>query len=159
MHRQHVQQFGWHLGAALLIALADIWLKTEVMSFLFSRETSFYTLFNGFNLHIVWNTGVSFGLFRVAPPAVLLTITGGVVVGLVVWLYRTDKGCERWALSLIIGGALGNIRDRVLYGAVFDFLDFYVGSYHWPAFNLADSCIVVGVLLLLYTQLVPKKRV
>jgi signal peptidase II len=80
-------------------------------------------------------------------------------VGLVVWLYRTDKGCERWALSLIIGGALGNIRDRVLYGAVFDFLDFYVGSYHWPAFNLADSCIVVGVLLLLYTQLVLKKRV
>ncbi len=68
MHRQHVQRFGWHLGAALLIALADIWLKTEVMSFLFSRETSFYPLFNGFNLNVVWNTGVSFGLFRLVPP-------------------------------------------------------------------------------------------
>jgi signal peptidase II len=116
-------------------------------------------IFNGFNLNVVWNTGVSFGLFRALPPFVLLGITGGFVVGLLIWLYKNDQPCERWALSLIIGGAVGNIRDRILYGAVFDFLDFYVGPYHWPAFNLADSCIVVGVLLLIYSQIVSKKRV
>ena len=159
MHRHYVQRFGWHVGIALLIALADIWMKTEVMSFLFSRDTSFYPIFNGFNLNVVWNTGVSFGLFRALPPFVLLGITGGFVVGLLIWLYKNDQPCERWALSLIIGGAVGNIRDRILYGAVFDFLDFYVGPYHWPAFNLADSCIVVGVLLLIYSQIVSKKRV
>jgi signal peptidase II len=159
MHRQHVQRFGWHVGIALLIALGDIWLKTEVMSFLFSRDTSFYPIFNGFNLNVVWNTGVSFGLFQALPPFVLLGITGGFVVGLLIWLYKNDQPRERWALSLIIGGAVGNIRDRILYGAVFDFLDFYVGSYHWPAFNLADSCIVVGVLMLLYSQIVSKKKV
>jgi signal peptidase II len=159
MHRQHVQRFGWHVGVALLIALGDIWLKTAVMSFLFSRDTSFYPIFNGFNLNVVWNTGVSFGLFQALPPFVLLGITGGFVVGLLIWLYKNDQPRERWALSLIIGGAVGNIRDRILYGAVFDFLDFYVGSYHWPAFNLADSCIVVGVLMLLYSQIVSKKKV
>jgi signal peptidase II len=159
MRRQHIQRFGWHLGAALLIALADIGIKTAVMSFLSSHSTFFYPVFHGFNLNVVWNTGVSFGMFRGLPPIVLLVITGGVVTGLLIWLYKTDKPCERWALSLIIGGALGNIRDRILYGAVFDFLDFYVGSYHWPAFNLADSCIVVGVLLLVYSQIVPRKGV
>jgi signal peptidase II len=159
MHRQHVQRFGWHVGVALLIALGDIWLKTAVMSFLFSRDTSFYPIFNGFNLNVVWNTGVSFGLFQALPPFVLLGITGGFVVGLLIWLYKNDQPRERWALSLIIGGAVGNIRDRILYGAVFDFLDFYVGSYHWPAFNLADSCIVVGVLMLFYSQIVSKKKV
>jgi signal peptidase II len=159
MRRHHVQRFGWHVGIALLIALGDIWLKTEVMSFLFARDTSFYPIFNGFSLNVVWNTGVSFGLFRALPPFVLLGITGGFVVGLLIWLYKNDQPRERWALSLIIGGAVGNIRDRILYGAVFDFLDFYVGPYHWPAFNLADSCIVVGVLLLIYSQIVSKKRV
>jgi signal peptidase II len=159
MIRHDLQRFGWHVGLALLIALADITMKTAVMSFLLSHEASFYPVFNGFNVHVVWNTGVSFGMLRGLPPVVLLTLTGGVVMGLLVWLYKTKKTSERWALSLIVGGALGNIRDRVLYGAVFDFLDFYVGSYHWPAFNLADSCIVVGVFVLLYSQIVPKKGV
>jgi signal peptidase II len=54
------------------------------------------------------------------------------------------------ALAFIIGGALGNLVDRVLYGEVIDFLDFYWSRYHWPAFNLADSCITVGVLITLY---------
>lgn len=159
MSNRVVRRFKWHLGIALLVALADVAMKTKVMSFLGSQQTSLYPVFNGFNLSVVWNTGVSFGLFRIFPSFVLLAITGGFVVGLLIWLYKNDQPRERWALSLIIGGALGNIRDRVLYGAVYDFLDFYVGSYHWPAFNLADSCIVVGVLLLLYSQITPKKRV
>jgi signal peptidase II len=158
MERYRFQRFALHLGLALVIAVADVLLKTQVMNFLFSRETSFYPIIPGFNLNVVWNTGVSFGIFRDSHPELLLGITGGLVTGLGVWLYKTEKKLERWALSLIIGGALGNMRDRLLYGAVFDFLDLYVGKHHWPAFNLADSSIVVGVGLLLYSQIIQDKK-
>jgi len=155
--RPDLQRFGCSMGAIFLIALADVTMKMLIMDFLLSHNTSFYPVFHGFNLNVVWNTGISFGLFPALPSFVLLMVTGGVVVGLLVWLYKTEQTSERWALCLIIGGALGNMRDRILYGAVYDFLDVYVGSYHWPAFNLADSCIVVGVFLLLYRQIVPKQ--
>ena len=66
---------------------------------------------------------------------------------------------SRLSLSLIIGGAVGNILDRLFRGYVIDFLDFYVGNFHWPFFNLADSCITVGVILLLFDLLRSKGRV
>jgi signal peptidase II len=63
-----------------------------------------------------------------------------------------------WALSLILGGAAGNVFDRILWGRVTDFLEFYIGDYHWPTFNLADSAIVIGSGLLLLELLRPKRQ-
>lgn len=113
------------------------------------------TLISGFlNLVHIRNKGMAFGIMN--RPGVdwgfilLLGATFGVVILLLVWFYRL-KSEERgiaFPLSLILGGAAGNLIDRIRLGEVIDFLDFYIGPYHWPAFNVADSSITVGTLWL-----------
>jgi signal peptidase II len=109
-----------------------------------------------FNLVLTWNRGVSFGMFGGEDGAgawLLSLVAIAIVVGLGVWLRRADRPSLAVALGLVIGGALGNVIDRVRLGAVADFLDFHVAGYHWPAFNLADSAITVGVVALVVPTL------
>lgn len=109
-----------------------------------------------FNLVMAWNRGVSFGLFAsdsTLAPWLLTALALAIAVALVVWLARAETRLQAFAIGLIIGGALGNVIDRVRFGAVADFLDFHAAGYHWPAFNAADSAITVGVVLLLYDAL------
>ena len=105
-----------------------------------------------FNLVMAWNRGVSFGMFAYVAdiiPYVLSLLALAVVFLLVRWLLKVDRVWPAAALGMVIGGAIGNVIDRLRFGAVADFLDFHAGGYHWPAFNVADSGIVVGVALLL----------
>ncbi|RZI94825.1 MAG: signal peptidase II [Rubrivivax sp.] len=114
------------------------------------------------DLVLVHNRGVTFGLLASDHPAgrwLLILLTGTITVALLVWLRRAQSRTQAAALGLIIGGALGNLVDRLRHGAVTDFLDFHAQGYHWPAFNLADSGIVLGVALLLIAELrAPKGR-
>lgn len=100
-----------------------------------------------FNLVLARNRGVSFGLLASLPWWVLAISGLLVVTVLSVWLWRTDRKLGAAAIGLTMGGALGNIVDRVRFGGVTDFLDFHVGMYHWPAFNFADIAIVIGLAL------------
>lgn len=105
------------------------------------------------NFVMVWNRGVSFGMFnnvQVAPyqPLILITLSIVIVIGLLFWLRKASNCLQVGALGLIIGGAIGNVIDRAIYGAVADFFDFHIADKHWPAFNIADSAICVGVFLL-----------
>ena len=112
-------------------------------------------------LVVVWNRGVSFGMLggdRALPPWVLSAVAVAVCIALFIWLRRSDRPLHGWGIGLVIGGAIGNVIDRVRWGAVFDFADFYVGQWHWPAFNVADSAIVVGVGLMLIDSLVGEKQ-
>ncbi|HBF18438.1 MAG TPA: signal peptidase II, partial [Verrucomicrobiales bacterium] len=100
-----------------------------------------------------FNRGVSFGLLNDLGswgPIVLSSLAVVIVGFLLVWLWKSERTIDRMAISLVIGGALGNLMDRIRVGAVTDFLDFYVGAYHWPAFNLADTSIFVGAGLLIF---------
>jgi len=101
-----------------------------------------------FNLTMVWNHGVSFGMFQnssIWP----LTIAAIVISGLFsVWLAKSKSWVETISLSMIIGGALGNVIDRLHFGAVADFIDLHYAGWHYPAFNLADSFITVGIVIL-----------
>jgi signal peptidase II len=114
-----------------------------------------------FQLVIVWNRGVSFGMLggdRSLPPWLLSAVAVLVCVGLFFWLRRVTGKFTGWGIGLVMGGAIGNVIDRARWGAVFDFADFYVGQWHWPAFNIADSAIVVGVGLLLLDSLLGERK-
>lgn len=109
-----------------------------------------------FNLVTVWNHGVSFGMFNNGSGASTWAFVGlalAIVAALAVWVARAERMLPAVALGLVIGGAIGNVVDRVRLGAVFDFLDFHALGWHWPAFNVADSAITIGVALLLLDSL------
>jgi signal peptidase II len=104
-----------------------------------------------FRIVMVWNRGVSFGMFNSGEEVtrwVLTALAVGVSIALVVWLSRVRSRLPAVAIGLVVGGALGNALDRVIRGAVADFFDFHVAGWSWPAFNIADAAITVGVLLL-----------
>lgn len=105
-----------------------------------------------FNLVLVWNPGVSFGMLNGLGDAGRWLLTGlalAIAACLLVWLRRAESRGTATALGLVLGGAVGNVVDRLRHGAVVDFLDFHLAGVHWPAFNLADSAICAGAALLL----------
>lgn len=106
-----------------------------------------------FNLTMVWNQGISFGLFQNGNPWPLTIVALVISTIFSVWLCRTKSWVEAISLSMVIGGALGNVIDRLHFGAVADFFDFYVGKWHYPAFNIADSFITIGIVILVMNSL------
>lgn len=106
-------------------------------------------VFPGFNLVYLRNDGVTFGLLGGVPWWALSAIALGIVGWLAVLMLQAERRPEALAYGLVIGGALGNVVDRLRFGAVTDFLDVYAGGWHWPAFNFSDVGVVGGVLLLL----------
>ena len=117
-----------------------------------------------FNLTFIKNPGAAFGLFAESGGTfrtAFFIIVSFLAVGVLTYLYANTPGefrLMRLALSLVMGGAIGNLIDRVRFGEVVDFLDFYIGRYHWPAFNVADSCITVGVTFLIAHSLINRKE-
>lgn len=112
-------------------------------------------IFSFFNFVLVFNTGVSFGMFQSNGMLgfwILILIASGLCVWLCYIMSQSNNRTEHISYSLIIGGALGNIMDRFFYGGVVDFLQFHIKKYYWPAFNIADSAIVIGVALVLGMQ-------
>ena len=151
---------------AFLAAFLDLFSKQLIFAILekivLSQETNNpqIKIFDFFNLVYVWNRGVSFGMFNQLRYSQIIfsLIQSTILVILFVWLSRNDKLHFTYALGLIIGGALGNLVDRIKNGAVADFLDFHIASYHWPAFNLADSFVFIGVMILIFDDLVFRKK-
>jgi signal peptidase II len=149
------------MAIVALTLLADQGSKELLLRYLLQANASVQVLDNFFRLVIVWNPGVSFGFLggeRALPPWVLSLVAVAVCVGLFVWLRRVDRPLIGWGIGLVMGGAIGNVIDRARWGAVFDFADFHVGQWHWPAFNVADSAIVVGVGLMLVDSLLGEKQ-
>ncbi len=136
------------LFVAALVLLLDQLSKQWIL-WVFSVSGQFIEITEFFNLALVWNTGISFGLLAEHRQPYLLVTAALVIVGILLgWLHKNTCRLTGWGLGLVIGGASGNIIDRVRFGAVVDFLDFHIGPYHWPAFNIADSAIFIGVVLL-----------
>ena len=105
-----------------------------------------------FNLVVVWNQGVSFGMLSNDTdygPYFLIALSFVITIGFLIWMFRTHNPVHHLGIALVIGGAIGNVIDRFRFGAVFDFLDFHIFGLHWPAFNIADCAIVIGVFILM----------
>jgi signal peptidase II len=108
-------------------------------------------------LHLVSvrNTGAAFGMFKNFSGSFFIGISVVAII-FIIWLIFTSK-YNYFGLSLVLGGAIGNLIDRVRYGKVVDFIDFSVGSFHWPAFNVADSSLTVGIIIIFLILLLKKK--
>lgn len=145
--------------AAIIFAFgADQLSKNLLAAYVADGEAFSFGRF--FNLVKVWNTGVSFSMFNNHGNVgrVLLSVFSlAVCAFLLHWMLKESNRLKIVALGLVIGGALGNVVDRVRFGAVLDFLDFHIAEYHWPAFNLADTFICVGACLLILLEIFKAK--
>ncbi len=112
-----------------------------------------------FNIVLTFNRGVSFGMFAGHnQPLLLIAIACVIILVLLSWLRKNTSPMVALAVGAIIGGATGNVIDRIRHGAVVDFLDFYIKGLHWPAFNIADSFVFIGVVVLcVYSMFFEKK--
>jgi signal peptidase II len=149
------------MALVVLTLVADQASKELLLRYLTKAGAIVPVIDDFFRLVIVWNRGVSFGILggdRALPPWVLSVIAVAVCIGLFIWLRRTDRLLTGWGIGLVMGGAIGNVIDRARWGAVFDFADFHVGQWHWPAFNVADSAIVVGVALMLIDSMIGERQ-
>lgn len=114
-----------------------------------------------FKLVMVWNYGISFGMFADAGDTRrwgLIAVALAITVLMTVWLWKSRHGLMSLALGLVIGGALGNVIDRLRWGAVADFFYLHYEDWYWPAFNIADSAIFIGVVLLCWDSIVNPEK-
>ena len=150
----------WALILIVVIAVLDQ-ISKQIMIDLVFEPPRVIEVTSFFNLVPVYNTGISFGLFGGNSELarwVLVAVAVVIMIALLIWLFRAGSKYITIALVLVIGGAASNVIDRTISGAVIDFLDFHAFGVHWPAFNFADSVIVLGTAMLLYDGLFGPQR-
>lgn len=143
------------LGIAILTLVLDQLSKWVILNDVMAPPRVIEVL-PVFNLVLTFNYGVSFGLFSGEAnwqPFMLSALALVISAGLFAWLFRQPSLHLAIAVGLIVGGAIGNVIDRMRLGAVVDFLDFHWGAWHWPAFNIADSAITLGVVSILLVDI------
>lgn len=145
------------IGVFVADQLSKLWILLVVRL----EDTGPWPILPFMDFVMVWNRGISYGLFQQSSDVgrwalIALSIAASVWLGL--WLRRSARRVEALALGLIIGGALGNVIDRIAYGAVADFVHLHWGSFSWYVFNIADAAIVVGVAALLYDSVASEWR-
>lgn len=147
-------------GLAALVVLLDQFSKFALFNWVLA-ETPEIPVAPFFSLVERYNTGISFSMFATdhdVGPWIFAALAAAIALGLLVWLSQTAERLPAIGLALVIGGAIGNVIDRVRIGAVLDFLLFYWRDWAWPAFNLADSAITVGVAILIYDGVIGDRR-
>ena len=148
------------LGLALLILIADQFVKVLIMGYYKLGDATYVTSF--FNVVRVHNAGAAFSFLADAGGWQRWFFTGiGIIATIfIVWMLKSHPGQKlfSFALACILGGAVGNVIDRTLYGYVVDFLDFHVALWHFPAFNIADSAISVGAVCLILDEILRVRR-
>lgn len=142
-------------------------ISDQLSKFIITRKVSLMTIKSVvpgfFNITYIRNRGAIFGFLSGSGSQfiyIVLTLASLTALSLVVYYFFRTPHSERFmkiSLSLILAGALGNLIDRIFRGYVVDFLDFYIKKWHWPSFNIADLCISIGAILLIYTFLVKKR--
>ena len=148
------------LGLAALLLVADQFTKVLILGYYRLGDATYVTSF--FNVVRVHNSGAAFSFLASASgwQRWFFTVIGVAAALFIVWLLRSHAGQKlfSFALSCILGGAIGNVIDRALHGYVVDFLDFHYFSWHFPAFNIADSAITLGAVCLILDELLRVRR-
>ena len=112
------------------------------------------------NIHLIWNEGIAFGLFSFDENIFynILTFIILIIIVIIFFMIINCSGYKKYLLLIILGGALGNFFDRIVYKAVPDFIDFHIGNFHWFIFNIADIFISIGIILLIILELTANNR-
>ena len=133
--------------------ITDLMLNSDGTEF-FIRKTKFL------NIVLVWNSGISFGIFNGIKfmSYVIMSINILISYILILNIIKSNNYTESISLSLILGGAIGNIFDRFYRGSVIDFIDFHIKDYHWPAFNIADSSVFIGIIIYILYDIFKNKH-
>ena len=135
--------------------------------FILDRLTKFYVIYldkinssseifssKFLNIYLIWNKGIAFGLFSFNENNLynLLTLFILIIIFVILYMVSKSNGFKKYSLLMILGGALGNVFDRIIYKAVPDFIDFHIGNFHWFIFNFADIFITIGVIFLIILE-------
>jgi signal peptidase II len=149
--------FAFGLPVLAIVFILDQWTKQIAIDAL-AHPARYVEVTPFMNFVLAWNPGVSFGLFQGQAPWVMIAGTAVITIGFLIWMWRTRDRVLGIALAMVVGGALGNLVDRLRHGAVTDFIDLHVAGYHWPVFNIADTGITIGAALLLIDSLFGGKK-
>ena len=108
------------------------------------------------NIHLIWNEGIAFGLFSFQKINLYNFLTFIILIVILIIIYMTSKskGFKKYSFIMILGGAIGNVIDRIIYNAVPDFIDFHIGEFHWFIFNIADVFISLGIIFMIFLELI-----
>jgi signal peptidase II len=159
VHRSGGGMLPW-LGLALIILIADQFTKVLILGYFQLGDSTSVTPF--FNIVRVHNTGAAFSFLASAGgwQRWFFTALGACAALFILWMLKSHSGQRlfSFAMACILGGAVGNVIDRVLYGYVVDFLDFHWRGMHFPAFNIADSAITIGAIALILDELLRVRR-
>ena len=144
-----------------------------IIIFFLDRISKFYVIFLNeknlspdifvskyLNISLIWNEGIAFGLFSFDENYLYNFLTGLIVIIIIVifFMILRNDGIKRYSLSMIFGGALGNLYDRIFFKAVPDFIDFHIANFHWFIFNVSDIFISLGVLFLILIELIDNQK-
>ena len=144
-----------------------------LLIFLFDRISKIYVIYldnklfgseifssNFLNIYLIWNEGIAFGLFSFNEKIFynILTIIILIIILIIFIMTIKSNGLKKYSLLMILGGALGNVFDRLYYKAVPDFIDFHIGNFHWFIFNVADIFITIGILFMVIIELFNKNQ-
>ena len=112
------------------------------------------------NINLIWNEGIAFGLFSFGQNNLynILTIIISLIIITILYFLINSQGLKRYSLLMILGGALGNLYDRIFYKAVPDFIDFHIQTFHWFIFNVADIFITIGVIFMILVEITDAKK-
>ena len=149
-----------NISLTLLIFLIDRISKIYVINLdkNFSDSEIFSSKF--LNIYLIWNEGIAFGLFSSNENNIynILTLLIIFVIIIIFYMITQSQGLQKYSLLMILGGALGNVFDRILYKSVPDFIDFHINEFHWFIFNVADIFITIGVICMILTELIASNK-
>ena len=154
MLKKNIFYFFFTLFIFIIDRVSKLWIIS-----IFNSENNLEIKISSFiNLNLIWNKGIAFGLFSYGEKFEYNLLTGLIImiISIVFWMTIKTKGLEKYGFLMILGGALGNIFDRLYYSAVPDFIDIYYKNFHWFVFNVADIFITVGVLMLIINEITIK---
>ena len=141
--------------------------------FFFDRASKMYVIYldeklfepivfssNFLNINLIWNEGIAFGLFSYGDKNFynILTVIILIIIMAIIYLITKTSGFQKYSLLMILGGALGNVFDRIFNKAVPDFIDFHIGNFHWFIFNVADIFITLGVIFMILLEFISNKK-